>query len=111
MRKKVGNQATPKPKSADVALSAPELEMLRDIFGVVIPVLNASATKAEEMMGEATVAEFVAAVSSRAKLEQKLWKKIAKACASVGVTTGKAAPTFAVSAAHVPALHAYKLEG
>lgn len=97
-------------KTIDVALTAKELEMLRDIFGVVIPVLNANATKADEMMGEATVAEYVAAVSGRSKMEHILWKKVAKACSAMGVTTGKEAPTFAVSAAHVPALHAYKLE-
>lgn len=98
-------------KTVDVALTAKELEMLRDIFGVVIPVLNANASKPEEMMGEATVAEYIAAVSNRTKLEHGLWKKVAKACTSMGVVTGKQAPTFAVSAAHVPALHAYKLEG
>lgn len=97
-------------KTVDVPLSAKELEMLRDIFGVVMPVLNANATKPEEMMSEVTVAEYVAAVSGRTKLEHGLWKKVAKACASMGVSTGKEAPTFAVSAAHIPALHAYKLE-
>lgn len=97
-------------KTVDVPLTTKELEMLRDIFGVVMPVLNAGATKPEEMMGEATVAEYVAAMSGRTKLEHALWKKIAKACTAMGVVTGKDAPTFAVSAAHVPALHAYKLE-
>lgn len=97
-------------KTTDVALSSAELEMLRDIFGVVMPVLNANATKPEEMMSEVTVAEYVAAVSKRTKLEHNLWKKIAKACATMGVVTGKEAPTYAVSAAHIPALHAYKLE-
>lgn len=97
-------------KTVDVPLSAKELEMLRDIFGVVMPVLNGGASKPEEMMGEATVAEYVAAASGRTKLEHGLWKKIAKACASMNVVTGKNAPTFAVSAAHVPALHVYKLE-
>lgn len=96
--------------TVDVSLKATELEMLRDIFGVVMPVLNAGATKAEEMMSEVTVAEYVAAVSKRTKLEHGLWKKIAKACNALGVVTGKDAPTYAVSAAHVPALHAYKLE-
>ncbi len=100
----------PPVKTVDVSLTAKELEMLRDIFGVVIPVLNANAEKTEEMMGEATVAEYIAAVSGRTKMEHALWKKIAKACATLGVVTGKEAPTFAVSAAHVPALHAYKLE-
>lgn len=103
-------KTTPSAKTIDVPLTAKELEMLRDIFGVVIPVLNSGATKPEEMMGEATVAEYVAAVSGRTKLEHGLWKKIAKACTALGVPTGKEAPTFAVSAAHVPALHAYKLE-
>ena len=102
---------TASAKTIDVALTAKELEMLRDIFGVVIPILNPDATTAEEMMAEATVAEYVAAVSGRTKLEHVLWKKVAKACGSLGVVTGKEAPTFAVSAAHVPALHAYKLEG
>ncbi len=97
-------------KTVDVALTAKELEMLRDIFGVVIPVLNANASKPEEMMGETTVAEYVAAVSGRTKMEHVLWKKVAKACSAMNVVTGKEAPTFAVSAAHVPALHAYKLE-
>jgi len=97
-------------KTVDVPLTAKELEMLRDIFGVVMPVLNANATKPEEMMSEVTVAEYVAAVSGRTKLEHNLWKKIAKACAAMDITTGKEAPTFAVSAAHIPALHAYKLE-
>lgn len=97
--------------TASVELNAKELEMLRDIFGVVMPVLNANATKTDEFMAEATVAEYVAAVSGRTKLEHGLWKKIAKACTTMGVVTGKEAPTFAVSAAHVPALHAYKLEG
>lgn len=106
----VAKKKTPE-KTADVAFTARELEMIRDIFGVVMPVLNAGATKAEEMMGEATVAEYIAAVSGRTKLEHGLWKKIAKACSTLGVVTGKEAPTFAVSAAHVPALHAYKLEG
>lgn len=98
-------------KTVDVALTAKELEMLRDIFGVVIPVLNANAEKPEEMMAEATVAEYIAAISGRSKMEHALWKKIAKACTALDVVTGKEAPTFAVSAAHVPALHAYKLEG
>jgi hypothetical protein len=97
-------------KTIDVPFTIAELEMLRDIFGVVIPILNGKATKSEEMMSEATVAEYIAAISGRSELEQKLWKKIAKACTNVGVVTGKAAPTFAVSAAHIPALHAYKLE-
>jgi hypothetical protein len=97
-------------KSVDVKLTEKDLAMLRDIFGVVMPVLNAGATKPEEMMSEVTVAEYVAAVSKRTKLEHGLWKKIAKACNAVGVVTGKDAPTYAVSAAHVPALHAYKLE-
>lgn len=101
----------PAEPTVDVTLKASELAMLRDIFGVVMPVLNAGATKAEEMMSEVTVAEYVAAVSKRTKLEHDLWKKIAKACNALGVVTGKEAPTYAVSAAHVPALHAYKLEG
>lgn len=109
-KKKAAGPKPAKQPTEGVAFTALELEMLRDIFGVVIPILNGKATKPEEMMGEATVAEYVAAISGRSKLEQKLWKKIAKACANVGVVTGKAAPTFAVSAAHVPALHAYKLE-
>jgi hypothetical protein len=108
-KKKAAVKAVP-AKTMDVPMTAKELEMLRDIFGVVMPVLNAGASKPEEMMGEATVAEYVAATSGRTKLEHALWKKIAKACAALGVVTGKDAPTFAVSAAHVPALHVYKLE-
>jgi hypothetical protein len=96
--------------TTDLSFTAGELEMLRDIFGVVMPVLiTADAEKSSEM-GEACVAEYVAAVTNRVKLEHTLWKKIAKACTILGVVTGAAAPTFAVSAAHVPAMHVYKLE-
>jgi hypothetical protein len=106
------NVASKKAKevTVEITFKVSELEMLRDIFGVVMPVLNAGATKPEEMMSEVTIAEYVAAVSKRTKLEHALWKKIAKACNALGVVTGKDAPTYAVSAAHVPALHAYKLE-
>ena len=93
-------------KSVDLPLSAAELELLRDIFGVVMPIL----VDEDGKMGEACVAEYVALVTGRTKLEQALWKKVAKACSNLGVVTGDEAPTFAVSAAHVPALHVYKLE-
>jgi len=93
-----------------ISLSAKELEMLRDIFGVVMPVLITADDEKAAEMGEACVAEYVAAVTNRVKLEHVLWKKIAKACSTLGVVTGAAAPTFAVSAAHVPAMHVYKLE-
>ena len=98
-------KATAKP-TTDLAFTGEELEMLRDIFGVVMPVLADEDGK----MGEACVAEYVAAVTGRVKLEHALWKKIAKACSTLGVVTGASAPTFAVSAAHVPAMHVYKLE-
>lgn len=101
--------------TVDLPLTSKELEMLRDIFGVVMPIMApATATENEEpagvVMAEATIAEYLAAISDRTKLEHTLWKKVAKACAAVGVVTGKQAPTFAVSAAHIPAMHVYKLE-
>ncbi len=108
--------AAKKKKAAptvDVALSASELEMLRDIFGVLMPIVlpaGEDVEKAGVVMSEATIAEFLAAITKRTKLEHGLWKKVAKACASMGVETGAKAPTFAVSAAHVPAMHVYKLE-
>lgn len=102
-------KATPK---VALELSAPELELLRDVFGVLMPIVMPAgeAEKSGVVMSEATVVEFLAAVSQRTKLEGALWKKVAKACASVGVETGEKAPTFAVSAAHVPAMHVYRLE-
>ena len=93
-------------KSIDVPLTSGELEMLRDIFGVIMPIL----VDEEGKMGEACVAEYVATVTRRTKLERTLWKKIANACSKLGIATGAEAPTFAVSAAHVPAMHVYKLE-
>ncbi len=108
-------KAAAKKKSAptfDISLTASELEMLRDIFGVVMPVVlpAGEGEDAGFAMGEATVAEFLAAMSQRTKLEHILWKKVAKTCSTAGVETGAKAPTFAVSAAHVPAMHVYKLE-
>lgn len=100
-------------KSVDVAFTAPELEMLRDIFGVLMPIVLPAVEDVEKagvVMSEATIAEFLAAITQRTKLEHGLWKKIAKACAGMDVETGAKAPTFAVSAAHVPAMHVYKLE-
>lgn len=96
----------------DVKLTASELEMLRDIFGVVMPIVLpvGEGENAGFAMSEATVAEFLAATSQRTKLEHALWKKVAKACSVAGIETGAKAPTFAVSAAHVPAMHVYKLE-
>ncbi len=100
-------------KTIDVALTSLELEMLRDIFGVVMPIMQAPEGKPDAVgvvMAEATIAEYLAAITKRTKMEHVLWKKIAKACTSLGVVTGKDAPTFAVSAAHIPAMHVYKLE-
>jgi len=103
-------------QTVDVPLTSKELEMLRDIFGVVMPIMTPVATTKEDeesagvVMTEATIAEYLAAISNRTKLEHTLWKKIAKACVALGIVTGKQAPTFAVSAAHIPAMHVYKLE-
>ncbi len=101
-----------KAKSIDVSFTATELEMLRDIFGVVMPIALpvGEGEKAGIVMGEATIAEFLAAVTNRTKLEHGLWRKIVKACLNMNVVIGEKAPTFAVSAAHVPAMHVYNLE-
>lgn len=92
--------------TVELKLTAKELEVIRDVFGVLMPI----ATDAGELV-EGCVAEYVAAVTGRVKLEQVVWRKIVKACATLGVVTGDAAPTFAVSAAHAPTLHVYEIEG
>ncbi len=106
--------AAKKAASVGLDFTSAELEMLRDVFGVVMPVMIPSESATEEqpgvVMAETTIAEFLAATTKRTKMEHVLWKKIAKACNTLGVVTGKDAPTFAVSAAHVPAMHVYKLE-
>jgi len=102
----------PVVKTFDVSLTSAELEMLRDIFGVVMPIMTPPEVEGQAgvIMAETTIAEYLAAITKRTKMEHVLWKKIAKACTSLGVVTGKNAPTFAVSAAHIPAMHVYKLE-
>ncbi len=98
-----------KLKTTTLYLTAKDLEMMRDVIGAIMPVLIASGED-KGGISEACIAEYIAVVSGRVKLEHALWKKIAKACAQLGVATGKAAPTFAVSSAQVPALHVYRIE-
>lgn len=95
--------------SVDLSLTPPELEMLRDILSVLMPI-SAPAEGEAFTHAESSVAEYLAAVTGRVKVERKLWKKIVKACVAVDVVVGESAPNFAVSAAATPSLHVYRLE-
>ncbi len=95
-----------KASTIDVSFSAAELGMLRDALGVVMPTVGKNGE-----LGEGCVAEHIAISTGRVELERKLWIKIVKACDKLDVVTGEKAPTFAVSAAHIPALHVYRLDG
>lgn len=104
----------PQKKVTDLSFTSGEMEMLRDIFGVVMPIMTSSKDEDKEssgmLMTEATISEYLAGITKRTKLEHLLWKKIVKGCAVFDIITGKDAPTFAVSAAHIPAMHVYRLE-
>lgn len=84
-------------------LTSVELEMLRDAFGVVMPI-----SSGEGGLVEACVTKQLATLTDRESVEQRLWHKIARACAKAGVIVGDEAPTFAVSAESVPSMYVYK---
>lgn len=93
----------------EVLLTANELEFVRDVFGMLIPVLNADASNVEEYVSQMTIVEYLAFVTKRSKLENALWNRLSDACHRANVVVGEAAPNYAVSAAHAPAMHVYEL--
>ncbi len=89
----------------DMPMTREELELLRDIFGLVTPVRGEDGDAAE-----GSVTGLLAEVTGRAELEESLWEKVSRACERVGILVGESAPSFAVSAQDVPSMYVYKLE-
>ena len=93
-----------KPSRCGISLTRDELELLRDIMGLVVPVHGE-----DDEVREGCLSEMLAEVTSRDLVEETLWKKVSEACARAGVGMGDAAPTFAVSVADMPTLRVYEL--
>lgn len=99
-------KAAANAKTIDIPMSPQELELLRDVFGLVMPIVEAETNE----IVEAGVCVVLAQTTGRAEVEAALWAKIVRACEALGLTVGDEAPNYACSAAHVPGMHVYKLE-
>lgn len=91
------------PKKYTLEVTDKELEFLRDIFGMIMPV-------ASDKVGEIQdghIVEMLGVSTKRAKLEQALWKKIHTACTKAKIVVGDNAPNYAVNIDQVPTMYVY----
>ena len=89
----------PSRRTKTVKLSRGELVHLRDLFGLLLP---PAATK--------TLSQALAEHANRPMVEACLWRKLERACESMGVPLGDDAPDFAVSIGSVPELTVFQIE-
>lgn len=93
------NVDTPPKKLIAVKLTRGELIHVRDLFGVLLP---SAAAK--------TLSQSLAERAGRPMVEACLWRKLERACESMGVPLGDDAPDFAVSIGSVPELTVFQIE-
>ncbi len=90
-------KATKKLTTVDLRISKLELEFLRDVFSVRLPV------------SMQTVSQSLAASTGRQTLESLLWVKLSDACARVGLALNDQAPDFLVTLLESPPLGVFQV--
>lgn len=94
-KKKTKTQAV--KRTNELHLTKIELEFLRDVFSVRLPVNMQS------------VSQSLATATGRQTLEALLWAKIASVCAKAGVDLNEDAPDFVVTLLETPPLGVFQV--
>ncbi len=95
--KKKKDASTTKKSSTNLGLSNLELEFLRDVFSVRLPVNMQS------------VSQSLAASTGRQTLEALLWAKLSDACSQAGIALNNEAPDFVVTILESPPLGVFQV--
>lgn len=98
LRKKAKSQASVSNKTWELRLTMTELEHLRDLFSVRLPI---------DM--QTTVSQSLASATGKPTVEAIMWQQVTKACEAAGVALDRAAPDFVVGLLAAPPMGVFQV--